>query len=80
MGKELFTYFSSNLCVGNCCATAEIAELPIVINTAKNILRLDITMNDWWLLHMHLDKALDDMSGNEEHLALLQTFLSLIST
>ena len=65
-GKQihLFTYFASDLCVGNSCAAAEITELPIVINTAENVLWLNISVNDWWLLHMHLDKTLDDMRGN----------------
>ena len=78
--NSLFTYFSSDLCVGNSRAAAEITELPIVINATKDVLRLDISMNDRWLLHMHLNKALDDMRGNQEHLALLQALLPLIST
>ena len=61
---HLSTYFSSDFFVAYCRATTEITELPIVINTAKYIFRLNISMNDRWLLHVHLDKALDYMRGN----------------
>ena len=59
-------------------ATSKIAQLPLVVCAGEDVLGLDVSMSNRWLLSVHMNKALHDMRGNHQHLALWQAFQALV--
>ena len=53
------------------CAAAKVTEFQILIGTEQDILRFDVSMSDWWLLSMHVDKAFQYMLSYLKYLIFL---------
>ena len=49
-----FAYFRVDHCVRRSGAATEVAKLPVVVNTEENVLRLDVSVSDRWVLHVHV--------------------------
>jgi len=64
--------------VRDSCAAAEIAQLPVVVNSKQNVLRLDVAMGDWRLLQVHVAEACYDVGHYQEDFALRKTFRTLV--
>lgn len=74
----IVTYITSDACLRDNCAAAEVAKFPFIVNTKENVLWFDVSMSDRWLLDVHMEQTLDNVRGDQEHFALLQAFLALV--
>ena len=61
-------------------AAAEVAELPLVVDAKKHVLRLDIPVRNRRLLGVHVRQSLDNVRGYRDHLGLWEALGALISS